>query len=258
MSDADRDEFFDVFERSTGSAEEAMSGGMLVAVTQDTGLEQGVLSAIWQLVSAPGASSLAREDFALFMHLTRHVVAGGELPESMDDAERVRVMGSEHGTRRAPPPPPSPPPPPPPPPADHPLVVVVESFANIKDAKKFKNANVSVVLVDGEGEPLCPAATTPMGSGIPRSDGSIVFNAPVPLDATYDAIPRGGGLVLELRHFKEKEKKMSVKCWAYVAAASVARGESAATATLAKPTDRSGRRRKNFGKGESDVRVSFR
>jgi len=253
MSDADRDEFFDVFERRAGSAEEAMPGGMLVAVTADTGLEQGDLSAIWQLVSAPGASSLTREDFAMFMHLMRHVLAGGELPESMDDAERVRVMGPEHGTRRAPSPPP-----PPPPPADHPLVVVVESFANVKDAKKFKNANVSVVLVDGEGEPLCPAATTPMGSGIPRSDGSIVFNAPVPLDATYDAIPRGGGLVLELRHFKAKEKKMSVKCWAYVAAASVARGESAATATLAKPTDRSGRRRKNFGKGESDVRVSFR
>ena len=110
----------------------------------------------------------------------------------------------------------------------------------------------------GEGEPLCPVATTPMGSGIARSDGSIVFNAPVRLDATYDAIPRGGGVVLELRHFKEKEKKMSVKCWAYVPAESVGRGGSAATATLQKPTDRSGRRRKNFNKGETDVRVSFR
>ena len=250
MSDADVDEFFDAFARATGSAAEAMSGGTLVAVTRDTGLEQGDLSTIWQLVAAPGASSLTREDFALFMHLTRHVVAGGEMPESMDDAERVRVMGPEHGPRRAPPPPP--------PAADHPVVVVVESFANIKDGQKFKNANVSVVLVDGEGEPLCPVATTPMGSGIARSDGSIVFNAPVRLDATYDAIPRGAGVVLELRHFKEKEKKMSVKCWAYVAAESVGRGGSAATATLQKPTDRSGRRRKNFNKGEPDVRVSFR
>ena len=68
----------------------------------------------------------------------------------------------------------------------------------------------------------------------------------------------GAGVVLELRHFKEKEKKMSVKCWAYVAAESVGRGGSAATATLQKPTDRSGRRRKNFNKGEPDVRVSFR
>ena len=57
---------------------------------------------------------------------------------------------------------------------------------------------------------------------------------------------------------EEKEKKMSVKCWAYVAAESVGRGGSAATATLQKPTDRSGRRRKNFNKGEPDVRVSFR
>ena len=136
--------------------------------------------------------------------------------------------------------------------------MVVESFANIKDGQKLKNANVSVVLVDGEGEPLCPVATTPMGSGTARSDGSIVFNAPVRLDATYDAIPRGGALVLELRHFKEKDKKMSVKCWARVAGASVERGGSAAAATLQKPTDRSGRRAKNFHKGEPDVRVSFR
>ena len=38
--------------------------------------------------------------------------------------------------------------------------------------------------------------------------------------------------MLELRHFKEKDKKMSVKCWARVAAAWVERGGSAAAATL--------------------------
>ena len=99
------------------------------------------------------------------MHLTRHVVAGGALPESMDESERVRVMGpsTAHGPaaaaatpafNRGPP-----------------LVIVVESFANIKDGQKLKNANVSVVLVDGGATAVSVAATTPMGSGA-RSGGS--------------------------------------------------------------------------------------
>jgi hypothetical protein len=249
MADADREQFFDAFVQYTGGSPDGeMSGGQLVQVTQGTGLEQGDLSTIWQLVSAPGASTLTREDFALFMHVLRHRVAGGTLPERVDEDERVRIMGPTHGVRRAPPPPP----------ADHPVVVHIESFANIKDGGKFKNANVSVALVDGTGEPLCPAATTPMGAATPRADGSLIFNAPVSLQATYGMIPRGGAIVLELRHFKEKEKKMSVKCWAYVAGARVERGGSVATASLHKPTDRSGKKQKNFNKGAPDVKVSFR
>jgi hypothetical protein len=97
-----------------------------------------------------------------------------------------------------------------------------------------------------------------MGAATPRADGSLIFNAPVSLQATYGMIPRGGAIVLELRHFKEKEKKMSVKCWAYVAGARVERGGSVATASLHKPTDRSGKKQKNFNKGAPDVKVSFR
>jgi len=51
---------------------------------------------------------------------------------------------------------------------------------------------------------------------------------------------------------------MSVKCWAYVAGARVERGGSVATASLHKPTDRSGKKQKNFNKGAPDVKVSFR
>lgn len=59
------------------------------------------------------------------------------------------------------------------------------------------------------------------------------------------------------RYIKAKDKKMSVKCWAFVPMSSVKLGASAAVSTLVKPADPRRRKIKPFNKGAPDVRVRF-
>jgi hypothetical protein len=67
----------------------------------------------------------------------------------------------------------------------------------------------------------------------------------------------GAAIILELRHFKSKDKKMSTKCWAFVPREMIKPGHRVELATLAKPADPRCKKCKNFNKGAPDLRVRF-
>ena len=114
-------------------------------------------------------------------------------------------------------------------------------------------------MVTAGGEPIEAPRATPMGAATVRAGGVIVFEAPVRLHTTYDALRPGASLVLELKHFKKP--KMSVKCWAAFDARAVVKGGRAETKKLAKPVKpdaASAAKAKPWMKsGERDVAVRF-
>ena len=101
------------------------------------------------------------------------------------------------------------------------------------------------------------ATTTPMGAATAKQDGRVVLDAPVTTRATHGSLPPGAAMLFELRHFKAKEKKMSVKCWAFAPAEDIAPGGRGEYPTLTKPTDPKRKKTKHFNKGAPDVRVRF-
>ena len=235
-----------------------LGGEVLVSVTANAGLAQSDLSQIWQLVAEPGAATLGEDDFCLFMHVLKHRVNGGELPPALDADERARIFalsGGENAAMDAPAPTPEPAAASPPPPRA--ITAVIESFGGVKDGAKLSNLNVAATLVDAAGTPLEPAQSTPMGAATPRSDGTIVFDAPVTFRATHGSLPPGSALVLELRHFKAKEKKMSTRCWAFATGEQVAPGVGVELPAMQKPTDAKRKKVKPLNKGAPDVRIRF-
>ena len=235
-----------------------LGGEVLVSVTANAGLAQSDLSQIWQLVAKPGAATLGEDDFCLFMHVLKHRVNGGELPPALDADERARIFalsGGENAAMDAPAPTPEPAAASPPPPRA--ITAVIESFGGVKDGAKLSNLNVAATLVDAAGTPLEPAQSTPMGAATPRSDGTIVFDAPVTFRATHGSLPPGSALVLELRHFKAKEKKMSTRCWAFATGEQVAPGVGVELPAMQKPTDTKRKKVKPLNKGAPDVRIRF-
>ena len=117
--------------------------------------------------------------------------------------------------------------------------------------------HVAVTLVDADGEPLEPATTAPMGAAAASKTGESSSTAPVTTRATHGSLPPGAAMLFELRHFKAKEKKMSVKCWAFAPAEDIAPGARGEYPTAAKPTDPTRKKTRRFNKGAPDVRVRF-
>ena len=64
-------------------------------------------------------------------------------------------------------------------------------------------------------------------------------------------------IICELRHFKAKEKKMSVKCWAFIPAEVIEPGGNVGFATMTKPTDAKLKRLKAFNGRQPDFIVAF-
>ena len=267
LSSADRAQFdaqFDAYTTDAPSGSSGLSGAQLVQITASAGVPNADLSLMWQLVAAPGADALRRDDFAIFCHLLRQRAAGAPLPPSIDASTRSRFFEEAGGETkeevlRARDDPderrsaatltttPSP------------IVVVVESVRGVKEASKMQNVSVALRLVTAGGEPIEAPRATPMGAATVRAGGVIVFEAPVRLHTTYDALPPGASLVLELKHFKKP--KMSVKCWAAFDARAVVKGGRAETKKLAKPVKpdaASAAKAKPWMKsGERDVAVRF-
>ena len=229
ISPDDRYQFnamFDAYTADNPPGVAGLSGGQLVQITQSANLPQKDLSAMWQLVSVPGADTLRREDFVLFCFLLKKRVAGVALPVSIDADMRTVFFGRTGGdtkedalaraastapessvtTQQGPQASPSG--------ASQPLVCVVERFSGIKDAGKLKNVCVSMTLLDSAGRPLEAPRTTAMGAATVKPGWLVVFESPVKFATKYDSIPNDGCLLLELKHFKDGQKKMSVKCWA--------------------------------------------
>jgi hypothetical protein len=275
LSRADRARFdatFDAYvaddETSPGSS--GLSGAQLVQITAGAGLANADLSRMWQLVAAPGAGALRRDDFAIFCRLLSRRVSGDPLPAAIDGATRARFFADSGGETteerndgRS----------------SHPraeartetnvntnvdrtavtsmssvntnvrntndvrntnanddsrpIAVVVESVRGVKDAAKMQNVSAVLRLVAASGEPLEAPRATPMGAATVRAGGVVVFESPVQLSTTYGALPRGASLLLELRHFKKP--KMSVKCWAAFDARAISNGGRAGAKKLAKP-----------------------
>jgi hypothetical protein len=245
LSFADRAQFdgmFDAYTADNPPGVTGLSGAQLVQITANAGLATADLSLMWQLVAAPGADALRRDDFVLFCHLLRLRVAGAPLPRAVD-AEARSLFFSESGgetkeempttdaTTK---------------PSstmtdssaassadDAPVAVVVESVRGVKDASKMQNVSATLRLVSASGEPIESARSTPMGAATVRAGGVVVFETPVQFSTTYGSLPPGASLLLELKHFKKP--KMSVKCWAAFDKRAVARGARAETKKLAKP-----------------------
>ena len=204
LSRDERARFDATFDAYVADDETGLSGAQLVQITAGAGLANADLSRMWQLVAAPGAGALRRDDFAIFCRLLSRRAAGDPLPAAIDGATRARFFADSGGettternddvARRSDAPtdartetspttnvdrtavtsissvtvePPS---------SNanddsRPIAVVVESARGVKDAAKMQNVSAVLRLVAASGEPLEePRAAHGRGDG-PRGRG---------------------------------------------------------------------------------------
>ena len=242
-------------------AEEAMSGGTSSPSPRTPGWSRVTCPPSGSWCPRPGRPPRTREDFAPFMRAD----AARSRRRRAARVDGRRGAGQGHGRRArhppvAPPPPPSPPPPPPPP-------VVSRTTRSSWWWSPSRTSRMPKSLKTPTSRRLGrrrgrAAVSRGDDADVARGSSQVGrldrLNAPVPLDATYDAA-RGGGSVLELRHGDgEGEEDEREVLRIDVAAASVGGASRRRRRRWRSRRTGSGRRRKNFGKGESDVRVSFR
>ena len=259
-----------------------VTGEQIVSLATKTGLDNSDLAVIWNISCTPGASELSMHDFALFMHFLKHRVNGGELPYEVDAERRAYFLGAPEMIEQ----PPSPPtiyaetvedsdqmPAPstyqtsfneastsnaasaPQNASGDRLRIFIESVANVKEASKMSSAHFGVTLVDGEGTPIEPSQNTPIGvqvgpDDVMRVQGGVTLNS---LPAEW---PEGSAVVLELRHYKQKEKKMSTRCWSFMEKESIRPGLFGLP-LAAKPADTKRRKVKLYNKGNPDLKIRF-
>ena len=259
-----------------------VTGEQIVSLATKTGLDNSDLAVIWNISCTPGASELSMHDFALFMHFLKHRVNGGELPYEVDAERRAYFLGAPEMIEQ----PPSPPtiyaetvedsdqmPAPstyqtsfneastsnaasaPQNASGDRLRIFIESVANVKEASKMSSAHFGVTLVDGEGTPIEPSQNTPIGvqvgpDDVMRVQGGVTLNS---LPAEW---PEGSAVVLELRHYKQKEKKMSTRCWSFMEKESIRLGLFGLP-LAAKPADTKRRKVKLYNKGNPDLKIRF-
>ena len=243
-----------------------------------TGLDNSDLAVIWNISCTPGESELGVHDFALFMHFLKHRVNGGELPSEIDAAQRAHYLGvSETAMETVPREMP---------PIEHsePVVetsayhqrdasesataaadapgvngdrlrIFIESVANIKEAGRMESTHFTVTLVDGEGTPIEPSQNTPIGVET-APDGVMRVRGGVTLNSVPQEWPEGSAVMLELRHYKQKEKKMSTRCWSFMEKESIRPGLFGLP-LAAKPADTKRRKVKLYNKGNPDLKIRF-
>ena len=252
---------------------EGVTGEQIVSLATKTGLDNSDLAIIWNISCTAGASELSMDDFALFMHFLKHRVNGGVLPEQISAEERAYYLGQSEvevahspahieayaeetgapsssagpsaperqtsmSSRES-----------------NRLKIFIESVANVKDAAKMSSTHFSVTLVDGEGTPLEPSQNTAIGVQT-SPDGVMRVQSGVTLNSIPENWPEGSAVILELKHFKEKEKKMSTRCWSFMEKDAVRAGLFGLP-LAAKPSDAKRRKVKFYNKGNPDLKVRF-
>lgn len=259
-----------------------VTGEQIVSLAVKTGLDNSDLAVIWNISCTPGESELRVHDFALFMHFLKHRVNGGELPSEIDAAQRAHYLGvSEMVVEPAGEMPPMEQPPPiletsayehhrdeaegaaaaaaavPAPGVNGDrLRIFIESVANVKEAAKMDSTHFTVTLVDGEGTPIEPSQNTPIGVEETAPDGVMRVHGGVTLNSVPQEWPEGSAVMLELRHYKQKEKKMSTRCWSFMEKESIRQGLFGLP-LAAKPADPKRRKVKLYNKGNPDLKIRF-
>lgn len=267
------------WEKLRGDANaQGVTGEQIVSLAMKTGLDNSDLAVIWNISCTPGESELGVHDFALFMHFLKHRVNGGELPSEIDAAQRAHYLGvSETAMETVPREMP---------PIEHsePVVetsayhqrdasesataaadapgvngdrlrIFIESVANIKEAGRMESTHFTVTLVDGEGTPIEPSQNTPIGVET-APDGVMRVRGGVTLNSVPQEWPEGSAVMLELRHYKQKEKKMSTRCWSFMEKESIRPGLFGLP-LAAKPADTKRRKVKLYNKGNPDLKIRF-
>ena len=114
----------------------------------------------------------------------------------------------------------------------------VDAFTNLKDAELMEGVSVTLSLASKEGDVIekwnCldvrnDAVSEEVREGVQRklSGTSNIYytsGAECCFQTTVGHIPENSAFILELKHFKKAKNKTSLKCWSYVATASVLSG----------------------------------
>ena len=91
----------------------------------------------------------------------------------------------------------------------------VELFANLKRPQEMRRVEVTLSIADSDGKILeshdcCEIETTT------EDIAYKIFGAEVSFALKIGEIPENSAFIIELKHFKEKSKKVSTKCWSYI------------------------------------------
>ena len=282
-----------------------VTGAQVAAMATKTGLPNEKLAGMWNASCTSDGSSLGLGDFCVFMHLLKHALNGGSMPDFriegsfreemlgadiINEEARVtneakgsflkdeeseteksakeqqqqkqqqqqqqqasptrRSAGGQHSpTRRG---------------SDalpiegqsQRLKVFIDSVANVKDASKMQQVHCKVSLVDTNGQELEQPQNTAVGARPGNDANSLTLQNAVTLSSAPATWPAGSAVLIELRHFKKKENKVSTRCWSFMEKESVRPGLFGLPLAK-KPADPLRQRVALFNKGTPDLKLRF-
>ena len=302
-----------------------VSGAQVAAMVTKTGLPNEKLASMWNASCTSEGSSLVLGDFCVFMHLLKHALSGGNIPDfRIEGSLREEMLGADvvneearlvneakgslsneesepdktakdqqHLQQQTMPPPVHIPTPqhqqqqhqhqqqqqqqPSPmrrsiggqhsptrrdsdalPKEGQPqrLKVFIDSVANVKDASKMQQVHCKVCLVDTNGQELEQPQNTAVGARPGNDNNSLILQNAVTLSSAPSTWPAGSAVLIELRHFKKKENKVSTRCWSFMEKESVRPGLFGLPLAK-KPADPLRQRVALFNKGTPDLKLRF-
>ena len=136
------------------------------------------------------------------------------------------------------------------------LKVFIDSVANVKDASKMQQVHCKVSLVDTNGQELEQPQNTAVGARPGNDANSLTLQNAVTLSSAPATWPAGSAVLIELRHFKKKENKVSTRCWSFMEKESVRPGLFGLPLAK-KPADPLRQRVALFNKGTPDLKLRF-
>ena len=302
-----------------------VTGAQVAAMATKTGLPNEKLAGMWNASCTSDGSSLGLGDFCVFMHLLKHALTGGTLPDfRIEGSFREEMLGSDiideearvtnevkssilndeaneaeksareqkeqqqQQQQQSMPPPVNIATPPPAqgqqqqqqssptrrsaggqhsptrrgsdalPTEGQPqrLKVFIDSVANVKDASKMQQVHCKVSLVDTNGQELEQPQNTAVGARPGNDNNSLTLQNAVTLSSAPATWPAGSAVLIELRHFKKKENKVSTRCWSFMEKESVRPGLFGLPLAK-KPADPLRQKVALFNKGTPDLKLRF-